>query len=669
MKRFTMRRVRSIMYFLVVCSILISMGRIEGAVVCVSNGTELSSALLEAASNGENDVIRLVQGTYVGNFIYSSREMYDLTIEGGYTSILEDASREIDPNNTIMDANQTGPVLVLACDQAVNFVVEGLTLQNGKTTSYYPSGGGLYVFTNEGYVTLTNNTIINNMTISDGHGGGVYIHGGLVTLTDNAITNNTTGLDGNGAGAYINGDSVTLTNNTIINNTTTNSSGDGGGIYIDGNSDSFTDNTISDNSAGSGGGLYFQGTSVTLSDNIITRNTSTQIGGGVSINGNSAALSDNTISDNSTGSGGGLYFQGSSIILTNNIISNNNTTALNGDGGGVSINGNSVILSDNTISNNTIADPNSEAEGEGGGGYINGGGEGNITLINNVITGNDAGPSGGGLSIYGSRLAVITNNTISNNTTNNNAAISRGGSIFLQLFNDDDSADIYNNIIWNNSADEGSDLYIDNDGDKDYFYSSVDLFNNDFNQSETGFYIAETTFTIDPNNLNSDPLFVDPNNGDYHVNEGSPCIDAGQNQAPELPSNDKDGESRIMDGIVDIGAYEYPGNSFPTANAGPDQIVKQGATVTLDGSKSFDPDGTIVLYRWIQIGEGTEIILSDPSDIRPTFTALGGDSGAIITFQLTVTDDGGLSSSDTVMITILPKDKSCFIEAIEGVRR
>jgi hypothetical protein len=57
-------------------------------------------------------------------------------------------------------------------------------------------------------------------------------------------------------------------------------------------------------------------------------------------------------------------------------------------------------------------------------------------------------------------------------------------------------------------------------------------------------------------------------------------------------------------------------NQAPTANAGPDQTVNEGATVTLDGSNSTDPDGSITSYLWTQTA-GTSVTLSDATAAKP----------------------------------------------------
>ena len=94
-------------------------------------------------------------------------------------------------------------------------------------------------------------------------------------------------------------------------------------------------------------------------------------------------------------------------------------------------------------------------------------------------------------------------------------------------------------------------------------------------------------------------------------------------------------------------------NQTPTADAGLDQTVSEGTTVTLDGSASSDPDDGIVSYLWTQTGNGPSATLSDPTSEVVTFVAPPVDSsGAELIFELTVTDAGGLQSSHTVTVQV-----------------
>ncbi len=93
-------------------------------------------------------------------------------------------------------------------------------------------------------------------------------------------------------------------------------------------------------------------------------------------------------------------------------------------------------------------------------------------------------------------------------------------------------------------------------------------------------------------------------------------------------------------------------NEPPQPNAGVDQTVNEGTVVTLDGSYSLDIDDGIAGYSWNQIS-GPAVTLSDPASCQPTFTAPNVEpDGVSLTFDLTVTDAGGLQNTDSCIVNI-----------------
>lgn len=89
-------------------------------------------------------------------------------------------------------------------------------------------------------------------------------------------------------------------------------------------------------------------------------------------------------------------------------------------------------------------------------------------------------------------------------------------------------------------------------------------------------------------------------------------------------------------------------NSPPTANAGADQTVLTGATVTLSGTGA-DSDGSVASYAWTQT-EGSAVTLTGASTAAVSFTA--PDTAANLTFRLEVTDNRGATHADTVAVIV-----------------
>jgi parallel beta-helix repeat protein len=565
----------------------------------VTTATELQNALTTAAFNGEDDNIQIVQGTYESNFVYAASEKFNLTIEGGYTTGC--ASRVVDPSNTVLNGGGNASVLILVDKNAIEFMVDGLTIENGLTTGN-PSGGGLHISTDDGDVTLSHNIISGNTANSSG--GGAYIEGSsTISISDNTISGNT-------AKIY-----------------------HGGGIYFSSSSTAtFTDNTISDNTANhDGGGIYFSSGTATFTDNTISGNTA------------------------NSRNGGGIYFSEGTATFT-----------------------------DNTISDNT-------ADEHGGGIYVYDGET--TTLINNVISGNITNSDdGGGVFIYGD-TTTLTNNTITSNTAGDN-----GGGIWLELYDDSDAAHIYNNIIWNNSASsQGGDLYINNDGNNNFIASTVSLFNNDFDQTlASGIHIV-LPFPIDSSNLNNlDPLFVDADNDDYHLQAGSPCTEAGDNDAPELPATDKDGNPRIGNSVVDLGAYEYQSSppSQVQFSASSYEVNEGDGTATITVTRTASSEGAVsVEYATSDdtarededyLETSGQLDWADGDKSKRTFTvdiiddgdeegdeqltvSLGNPVGAILgtpdTATLSILDDDGTTEYSTLKIKALTGGGKLILKA------
>ncbi len=146
-----------------------------------------------------------------------------------------------------------------------------------------------------------------------------------------------------------------------------------------------------------------------------------------------------------------------------------------------------------------------------------------------LMNGNIAQSQAGGLRANFSEIN-LTNCTITANST-----AGWGGALYLVYT----TANITNCIIWNNPG-YGGEIYLDIQGFANVNYSNV-------NGSFSG-----------ANNLNTNPLFVDPINRDFHLSATSPCIDAGT--AFFTLGNDtlvNLDSSQYAGSAPDMGAFEY----------------------------------------------------------------------------------------------------------------
>ncbi len=438
-------------------------------------------------------------------------------------------------------------------------------------------GGGANCSAN--FVTYATNSFTGNIIAywascdggflcSIGSAAGAVATGTTINFGDNSFVSNfvigTIGGDVLGVGAYALGSNVAFTNNLFMGNLaggvdasgvgTYVSSADGAGACVDLNMAKNTltcsANTFTNNSgSGHGGGLCIinEGgtmTSMLIANNLFLNNSAGDGGGASILNQggtlDASILENVCVGDVASGNGGGIDFLDdpnyaagqSEVTLAGNTFQNNDAGAT---GGGVSFE-----LSASTVSFQANKLNGNISTGDGGGLYL---AVDSGTVDDNLFTANGGATGGGIFATPTSELNVI------NNTMSGNFAIDGGGGAF-QFFGVVEVLNVFNNIIWGNTATgNGGDVWVAGTGDETVFA------NNDAD----GFFGIWDLFE---NNLDTDPQFVDPSTGNYHLQGGSPCINAGTNGAPSLPSTDLDGNQRIAGGIVDLGCYEF-GSSPP----------------------------------------------------------------------------------------------------------
>jgi hypothetical protein len=98
------------------------------------------------------------------------------------------------------------------------------------------------------------------------------------------------------------------------------------------------------------------------------------------------------------------------------------------------------------------------------------------------------------------------------------------------------------------------------------------------------------------------------------------------------------------------GVETSPINKPPIANAGTDQVITLPTDSALvDGNNSSDPDGKVISYQWRAISGPTSFKITNALSVRTTIKNLIAGSYQL---ELKVTDNLGLSATDTIMITV-----------------
>ncbi len=291
----------------------------------------------------------------------------------------------------------------------------------------------------------------------------------------------------------------------------------------------FTANTGNDDA----GAIYVDGGIVTncvfYGNKAYRGNNNGAARGATTING--GLMVDCVISNNEAwcsqdtyGTGGGALVSGNGVLRNSLIIGNKAGDKSNGIGAGVSIIGNGLV-ENCVISNNWNAK-------KGGGVYLN---SANATLRNCLVTHNTAEDEGGGVWLKNGKVEFCT---VSENTSSN----AKGSGLYCENVN----AQIKGNILYGNGVDIGSEPICNFAGTQPTTYT-MNVVSPAGNES----------------NIDSDPLFTDPNHDDFTPGPGSPAIDGYKGEgAPAvditLAARPKDGDGNGTS-LPDIGCYEAGG--------------------------------------------------------------------------------------------------------------
>ncbi len=407
------------------------------------------------------------------------------------------------------DSGAAGGIYNLGALTVTNCTLSDNSAPNGS----FGLGGGI---ANQGTLTVTNCTLSGNSAVD---GGGIANISGTLTVTNSTLSGNSAGHGGFGGGGIFNADALTVTNCNLSDNSANDSSG--GGIDNYSGTLTLTNCTLSGNSAFQGGGIDCNGGMVAVTSCNISHNSASQAGGGIYNGGTltvtNSTLSGNSIDEDDNSIGGGIANLGTLTVNNSTLAGNSASEA----GGGVA---NEGTL---TVTNSTLSDNSS---GSGGGIFNNS----TLTVTNSTIAGNSATFYGGG--IYSNGTLTVTNSTVAGNSAPvDGGGIAAGGTLTLA-----------NTIVATNSAETGADL------EGAVTSKGYNLIGN--SSGGSGFTATDL--------LNLNPLLGPlQNNGGptetMALLSGSPAIAAGNiNRIPSGITTDQRGSARVVNGTVDIGAFE-----------------------------------------------------------------------------------------------------------------
>ncbi len=531
-----------------------------------------------------------------------------ITLTGGQLTIMNNAVTIMGPGAKQLSVSGNNTSRVIEVD-LVHAALSGLTITGGSVTpsSIFISVGGGGLYNNGGMVTITACAISGNSVSDFSFGGGIF-NSGTVTIAASTLNGNFAGA----GGGISNSASGTM---TIAASTLSGNFGSagfpldksfGGGIDNKGTV-TVTNSTLSGNSAAEGGGIDNKGT-VTVTNSTLSGNSAAEGGGIDNEGGTLVRVADSTLSGNSANFGGGIENQGGTVTVANSTLSGNSGPYF---GGGIDNKGGTVMVANSTLSGNSAY--------SSGGGIANEGGT--VTVADSTLSGNSALRFDGG-GIFNSGTVTIANSTLSGNS-----AQSLGGGIA----NEGGTVTLNNTIVALNTRYGGTTSLAD------------DIFGTVSTSSAYNLIgIGGSGGLVNGTNGNqvgvANPLLAPL--ADYGgptqtmaLLPGSPAIDAGSNALavdangnPLTTDQRGAGFPRVINGTVDIGAFESSGFTIAvTSGSGQSTSVLTAfpapLVVTVTANKPSEPvAGGLVTFTPPSSG-ASATLRGSPATISATGTA------------------------------------------------
>ena len=489
-------------------------GTLENPYATIQMGVDLSN---------DSDTVFVFDGIYEGGVIIDAKSI----------SLIGE-SREESKINIIRSTPQISVLNVISDTVRI----ENFRIKRGSSNR----GGGLY--SENSNVIISNTDFSHN--ISSGNGGAIFAINSTMKVHNSLFFLNSS--DSLGGSIYSKETFLELDGLEVRNN----SSIAGGAVGVDTLSKCIINNSqIFNNGANVGGGIaVFNGGKLTILNSDIYGNNAA---GGI--------IPQHSDPDNFPlyGGGGGLYqqFSDSLVILNSNFEDN---TTIPGIGGGLAIYYSSDIVLENVNINGN------ESGGAGGGiCFLR---SDNINYTSGMIRDNRSNSNSGGGIMMGTETfdaSIIINATFNRlNFINNYAQVGGGG---LMLWSA--KVNVYNSTFSQNEANDNNG--VDNwsgGGLSSHFMAEPNIINSIFYDNyPNSLYHPSTTSSMSvkyslleefhtgvENLVEIDPLFNDPENGDFTLQPNSPCIDAGMS---DFDYNGIDDITDFLGSAPDLGASEF----------------------------------------------------------------------------------------------------------------